>query len=98
MSSTQIDTGYAYTYPVYMNLTLSIDDQLLEKARKRAGEMGTTVNQLVRDHLRSFAGDVDRDMLLEEFRRTSGLGNPDPDWKWNRDEIYEERMKNYGKG
>ena len=80
-----------------MNLTLAIDDELLEKARKRAFEEGTTVNQIVRDHLRSFVGEVDREALLAEFRRTSGLGNPEPGWKFNREEIYEERINNYGK-
>jgi len=80
-----------------MNLTLSIDDQLLEKARKRAAEMGTTVNQLVRDQLRSLVGEDDLEAKIEEFRRLSGRGNPDPDYKFNRDEIYDERLSRYGK-
>ena len=33
------------------NLTLAIEDEVLEDARKWALERGTTVNQLVRDHL-----------------------------------------------
>ncbi|MGH2626536.1 MAG: hypothetical protein ACRDHY_07800 [Anaerolineales bacterium] len=33
------------------NLTLAIEDEVLEAARRLALERGTTVNQLVRDHL-----------------------------------------------
>jgi len=81
------------------NVTLSIDADLLAKARKRAGEMGTTVNQLVRDQLATFVGEDDLDAVIAEFRRTSGQGNPDPDWKFNREEMYDERFSesNYGK-
>ena len=30
-----IDTEYVDTYPVFMNVTLSLDEQLVERARKR---------------------------------------------------------------
>ena len=33
------------------NLTLAIEDEVLETARRLAIERGTTLNQLVRDHL-----------------------------------------------
>ena len=33
------------------NLTLAIEDEVLETARTLARERGTTLNQLVRDHL-----------------------------------------------
>jgi hypothetical protein len=78
------------------NLTLAIDERLLEKTRRRAAEMGTTVNQMVRDHFRSVVGEDDIESAITEFKRTSGQGNPG-DWKWNRDEIYEERLGRYGK-
>ncbi len=79
------------------NLTLSIDDQLLERTRQRASEMGTTVNQMVRDYFKSVVGNDDVDSAIAFLRQTAGQGNPDPDWKWNREEIYEERFRNYGK-
>jgi predicted HicB family RNase H-like nuclease len=34
-----------------MNLTLSVDERLVEEARKVAAAMGKSVNQLVRDYL-----------------------------------------------
>jgi hypothetical protein len=79
-----------------MNLTLSIDDQLLEKARKRTSEMGTTVNQYVRDRLAELAGEEDPEAIIARFLQLSGQGNSNG-WKWNRDEIYEERLGRYGK-
>jgi hypothetical protein len=79
-----------------MNLTLSIDEQLLEKARKRTGEMGTTVNQYVRDCLAELAGEENIDARIARFRELSGMGDSNG-WKWNREEIYEERLGRYGK-
>jgi len=80
-----------------MNLTLSIDDQLLEKARKRASEMGTTVNQMVRDYFKSVVYEEDVAPAIAFLQETAGRGDPDPGWKWNREEIYEERLGRYGK-
>jgi predicted HicB family RNase H-like nuclease len=39
------------------NLTLTIDDDLLRRARIRALEQGTSVNSLVREYLRHVAGE-----------------------------------------
>ena len=80
-----------------MNLTLSIDDELLEKTRKRASEMGTSVNQMVRDYFKTVVGEDNLEADIALFRQTSGLGKPDPDYRFNREEIYEERLANYGK-
>jgi plasmid stability protein len=44
-------TRYVYTVPV-RNVTLSIEDRLLEESREYARRHGTTLNQLVRDLLR----------------------------------------------
>lgn len=43
------------------NLTLAIEDEVLETARRLALERGTTLNQLVRDHL--------ADLVSREGRR-----------------------------
>lgn len=42
------------------NLTLAIEDEVLEAARRLALERGTTVNQLVRDHLADLVTREDR--------------------------------------
>ena len=75
-----------------MNLTLSVDDAVVEGARRRAKALGTSVNQLVREYLQQLAGDPDREALLQEFRDISKhpLGDS-KGWKFNRDEIHERR-------
>ena len=59
--------------------------------------MGTTVNQMVRDYFAVVVGEDDIDPALAFLEQTAGQGKPDPDWKWNREEIYEERLSRYGK-
>ena len=41
------------------NLTISIDDDLLRRARVRAAELGTSVNAVLRDYLLSWARGAD---------------------------------------
>ncbi len=70
-----------------MNLTLSIDQQLVAKARKRANAVGKSLNQLIRDYLESLAGGDDHERSIEEFQNLSGRGNS-RGWRFNRDEIH----------
>jgi len=80
------------TYYVYMNVTLSLDDDVVQKARRRAEVMGTSVNQLIRDYLEQFAGTSDPEADAREFLRISQMSNGDSrGWKFNRDEIHERR-------
>jgi len=76
------------TYTVYVNVTLSIDDQLVARARKKAQALGKSLNQLIRDHLQTVAGGDDPERSIEEFNRLSGTGNSHG-WRFNRDEIHE---------
>jgi hypothetical protein len=78
---------------VVVNITLSIDEQIAERAREKLRAMGKSLNQEIREHLQHIAGDNELEETLDFFVKTSGQGNPDPGWKWNRDEIYEERLK-----
>lgn len=75
-----------------MNLTLSVDDETVEQARRRARAMGKSVNQLVREYLERLAGKPDLQALADEYRELSR--NPKGDskgWKFNREEIHERR-------
>jgi len=74
-----------------MNITLSIDEQTVERARERLRAVGKSVNQEIREHLAHIAGDDDLERDIEFLRKTAGMGKPEPDWKWNRDEVYEDR-------
>lgn len=74
------------------NLTLTIDERVLRRARVRALEEGTSVNAIVRQHLERYAGDdQSRDAirvileLASESRASSG-----PDGRtWTREELYD---------
>ena len=74
------------------NLTLSIDDDVLKRARLRALEQDTTVNALVRVYLERFALDGGQDeaiagLLALAERTRSGSGPAGR--SWTRDELYE---------
>jgi uncharacterized protein DUF6364 len=72
---------------VLVNLTLSIDEQLVARARKRADALGKSLNQLIRDYVQRLAGGDDPDQSIAEFRQLSGKGNS-RGWRFNRDEIH----------
>lgn len=77
------------TYPVFMNVTLSVDDQTLNRARQLAQQRGTSLNQMIRDYLDSLTRD-DTQQALAELERLwrEGAGNSGG-WKWNREEVYD---------
>jgi Family of unknown function (DUF6364) len=71
-----------------MNLTLSVDEQLVERARKRANALGKSLNQLIRDYLQTLAGGDTPERSIDEFRKLSGKGDS-RGWRFNRDEIHD---------
>jgi hypothetical protein len=73
-----------------MNITLSVDDQTVEKARRVAKAMDKSLNQVVREYLEQLAGrdQVERD--IAEFRALSPSGTRS--WKFNREEIYDRKI------
>ena len=71
-----------------MNLTLSVDEQTVNRARKKAQALGKSLNQLIREYLQQLAGGDDAERSIEEFRRLSGQGHS-RGWCFNRDEIHE---------
>ena len=65
----------AHTYPVRMaNLTLSIEDELLERGRRYAQARGTSLNALVRKLLNDAVSNPDAlvDAMIERLRQSSG--------------------------
>lgn len=73
-----------------VNVTLSVPDETLNEARRRAEAMGTSVNQLVREYLEQFSGKGDLETAAAEFERLSRIsGGNRSGWKFNRDEIHE---------
>jgi len=82
------------TYTVYMNITFSVDDEVVRLARKHAEAVGKSLNQLMREHLEILAGTSDAPAQAAEFSRLSreSKGNSNG-WKWNREEIQRYPMK-----
>ncbi|GAB4257981.1 MAG: hypothetical protein Kow00122_15730 [Thermoleophilia bacterium] len=76
------------------NLTLTIDDDILRKARIRAATEGTSVNALVRRQLEIYAGlHEDRRRAVEtilDVARSAQAGSGGR--RWSRDELYQERI------
>jgi hypothetical protein len=67
---------------------LSIDEQLVARARKRAEALGKSLNQAIRDYLQTLAGADDAESSIDEFKRLSGRGHS-RGWRFSRDEIHE---------
>jgi len=73
-----------------MNVTLSIEDEVIQKARQRAEATGTSVNQLIREYLEQLAGKRDPNADAEQFERLSRTSQGNSrGWKFNRDELHE---------
>ncbi len=79
-----------------MNLTLSIDDDVLAAARRYAEAHGTSVQQLVRDHLAAVGSQGERAQALAELELLWATGTragvaAQP---FSRDETYAHGVKN----
>lgn len=73
------------------NLTITVEDDLLRRARIRAAELGTSVNAVLREYMAIWVrADEERaaavDALIRRSRRArSGRGGR----RWSRDELHE---------
>ncbi|MBI5275033.1 MAG: hypothetical protein HY854_01100 [Burkholderiales bacterium] len=84
------------------NLTLSVDDKLLQDARIRAVKEGTSVNEICRraieDYVRADSGAQQAkrfDMLMAriaEDQKARGIGGGKPAWE-GRDKLYERVLE-----
>ncbi len=80
------------------NITLAIDETLLERARGLAERRKTTLNAMVRSLLEHEVEQEDRiawakagmKQLIEEAKAAKGDGAAEP-YVWNRMDAYEER-------
>lgn len=83
-----------------MNITLSIDEEIVKKVRKIAIDKDTTLTAMVRDYLTSLAKSdattrkARADKLMETFERLSRDMGPRT---WAREDLYEERLGRYGR-
>ena len=70
------------------NLTLSVDEKTIDRAREAATAMGTSLNQLVRDHIERLAGADQRaaEHTAYEARAAAAKGQLNG-WKFDREEA-----------
>lgn len=87
-----------------MNLTLSVDDQLVEKARLVASRQGTSLQALVRQYIETLAGSREGAALVERLEQHWGEADkhlqqhPAKRQKFNRDDLYEDRVARRRRG
>ena len=78
-----------------MNVTLSLNEATLERAREVARQQGTSLNQLIREYVELLAGQLTGEEVLAEFeaiwKRPGNSGGK----RFRRDELYEDRLNRY---
>jgi plasmid stability protein len=73
------------------NLTITIDDEVLRRARVRATQQDTSVNSILREYLEAYAAagqtwETAADAILTLSKQSrSGRGEA----RWTRDELHE---------
>lgn len=78
------------------NLTLSLEDDLLRRARIKALDDGTSVNAIVREQLMRYVANGGPDEAMARFLERSrrlGAGSGPGGRTWTREELYEERTR-----
>jgi plasmid stability protein len=78
-----------------LNLTITVDDEVLRRARIRALSQGTSVNAVLREFLESYAGsDVEAGARarVAELARESTASSGSRGRTWTRTEAYTERL------
>ena len=84
-----------YTEPV-ANLTITVDEEVLRRARIRALELNTSVNAVLRDYLNEFiSGYRDNDIMAAflDLTNDESTGAESTGRTWSRDDLYEDRTK-----
>ena len=72
-----------------MNLTLSVKEDVIKRARSVAKAQGSSVNQLVREYLQALGGSSAPEEEIEELRRLSAEGKGrSRGWRFDRDEVH----------
>jgi len=72
-----------------MNVTLSIDDQTLERARQLAQQQGTSLNQMIRDYLEGLTASDPAQAVAELENLWNEEEGDSGGWTWNREEVHD---------
>jgi hypothetical protein len=75
------------------NLTISVDEDLLRRARGLARKQGTSLNALLRGYLETLVGEQPGDLVADELLMLMHThGGRSGGRKIGRDELYEDRV------
>lgn len=73
-----------------MTVTLSVDERVVERARRRAEVMGKSLDELLREYLDRLAGHDDAEGDAAELRRLSRQSRGRArGWRFHRAELHE---------
>ncbi len=72
-----------------MNVTVSMDDRVVAKARRIAGARGTTLDQLISDHLDELTRVGDVDSMVRELDAMWSERTYRSQAPWSREEAHE---------
>ena len=78
-----------------MNLTLAVDEGLVERARQVARQQGTSLNALIRDYIERLAGQAAGDEILGEFEAMWAEPGNSGGKPFKREELYDDRLNRY---
>lgn len=74
------------------NLTLSLDDELLQKAREAALRENTSVNALVREYLKQYVNARERRLrALDALDAVAERTDSASEERWSRESLHERR-------
>ena len=93
----RLDGEHSHTYyvwpevPAMKNITLAVDENVLEEVRRFAASRNTSVNALVREHLGRIAKNENRvRRAMQELREMSDRSDAElGPVTWSRDGLYD---------
>jgi hypothetical protein len=71
------------------NLTITVDDDVLLRARKRALDQGTSVNAVIRVYLEGYVGVPRRAEAMKQFLDHAAKVAGRSSRRWSRDDLHD---------
>ena len=78
-----------------MNITLSADQEIINKSRQYAKKCGTSLNSIIRNYLKDLSGENDRRRNADEFSRLAEIeaGCSEPGYRFDRNETHDRNSR-----
>jgi len=78
------------------NVTITLDDEVLRRARIRALQQGTSVNRVLGDYLQAYAGISPTRIAVEQalnIAKQSHAGSGASGRTWRREDLHERKLR-----